>query len=390
MKKPVIIALVLLAGGYLAYRHFAAPAPQQQHAGGPMPVGVSPVVAKEVREWNEFSGRLRAVDHVEVRPQVGGTIEAVHFEEGALVAKGDLLFTIDPRPFEAEVSRAEAALASAKAQAQLARTEQTRTAKLLKDRFASQQLFDEKQNSLRAAEASVKAAEAALRTAQLNLEYTRISAPIAGRIGRAEITTGNLIETGPGAPVLTQIVSISPIYLDFEVDEQTYLSYLRHQAAGQDAVGQIPVAMAVTGEEGFPHEGRIVSFDNRLDPSSGTIRVRAAFDNAGGGLVPGLFARVRLGGAESRRALLVSDRAIGTDQNKKFVMVVDEKNTANYREVKLGPVVEGLRVIRDGLSGEERIVVSGLQRVRPGAPVVPEEAAMDGSAPAAPNTDTNP
>jgi multidrug efflux system membrane fusion protein len=350
----------------------AVPAPA-----APTTVDVANALGKTITEWDEFSGRLEAVDRVEIRARVGGTIDAVHFREGALVKKGDPLFTIDPRPYAAEVARAEAALAAAQVRASHAQIEQARAQRLVQDNALSRREFDERDNGAREEAANVRAAQASLEVARLNLAYTRIIAPVSGRVSRAEITVGNLVAAGAGTPVLTTVVSVSPVYASFELDEQTYLRYTADNAPGAEGgQSKLPVFLGLANEEDYPREGRIQSVDNRLDTKSGTIRVRALFDNPDGRLLPGLYARVKLGGGSPHPVVLINDRAIGTDQGKKFVLVVGSGNKLAYREVTLGPAYEGLRVIREGLKADEKIVVNGLQRVRPGDTVAPKPVDM--------------
>jgi multidrug efflux system membrane fusion protein len=373
----IAVSILLIAG--IATVSLSGHAEKAQAAAAPTatPVSVAAVLERSVTEWDDFSGRVEAVDQVEVRPRISGTIDAVHFQEGQLVKKGDRLFTIDPRPYKAELARAEAARAGAQARLSLAKTELERTRKLLEERAVAQRELDTRENAFQEADADLKAADAAVQTARLNLQYTEISAPIAGRVSRAEITVGNLVATGPTAPVLTRVVSVSPMYVNFEIDEPTYIRYSSTGAVGNSGVNRIPVQMGLTSETGYPREGHIKSFDNRLDNGSGTIRVRAVFDNENGALTPGMFARVRTGTAHAENALLVDDRAIGTDQDKKYVMVVGADNKAVYRPVTLGPIVDGLRIVRSGVKKDERIVVDGLQRIRPNDTVAPETVAMD-------------
>ncbi len=373
---------VLVLGGAGAVS-MSAPAPKPAIA-APPPVSVSVAAAleKSVTEWDEFSGRVQAIDRVEVRPRVSGMIDAVHFEEGQMVKKGDPLFTIDPRPFQAEVARTEAVQAGAQARLELAQIALGRSQKLIADHAVAQSELDQSNSELLEADANLKAAQAAVMTARLNLDYSAITAPVSGRVSRAEITEGNLVGAGVTAPVLTTVVSVSPVYVEFEIDEQTYIRYAANGAAGNTGIDRIPVVMGLASEEGYPHQGHLKSIDNRLDTTSGTIRVRAVFDNTAGELTPGLYARVRTGGSAAETAVLVDDKAVGTDQDKKYVMVVDAENKATYRTVTLGPMVNGLRIIRSGLHKDERIVVNGLQRVRPNEVVAPVEVAMDSHAPA--------
>jgi len=348
-----------------------------------MPVSVAAVVASDVATWDEFSGRLEAVERVDIRSRVAGTVQSVHFREGALVNKGDLLITIDPAPYAADVERAAAQVVAAQARQAFTRSEAERAQRLLDEKAIAQREHDERSNALREADANLRAAQAALQTAKLSLGYTEVRAPVAGRVGRLEITVGNLVAAGPGAPVLTTLVSVSPIYASFDADEQIVTRALRDLPSGASARAQlerIPVQMwtgALGGGNDTPVAGRLQLVDNQVDAKSGTVRVRAVFDNKDGTLMPGQFARLRMGQAKASSALLISERAVGTDQNKKFVMVIGADNKATYREVTLGANVNGLRIVQSGLKPNERIVVNGLQRVRPGALVAPEVVPMD-------------
>lgn len=374
-RLALALALAAALGG-AAYVYAPVKAsPQPPAAPMAMPVSVAAALERRVTEFDEFSGRLEAIDRVEVRPRVAGYIDSVHFAPGAMVKKGDTLFVIDPKPYAAEVARAEAALAAAQAKLALANSELTRAQRLLDDRAIAQREFEERVNAQREAQASIQSAQAALDIARLNLGYTRVTAPISGRASRAEVTVGNLVAAGAGGPALTSIVSTSPMYATFEIDEHTYLKYAG-QAVGRRA-RQLPVYMGLANEPGFPRKGAIEFVDNRLDPQSGTIRVRAVFDNADGMLTPGMFARLKVGAAEAKTAVLIDDRAVGTDQSKKFVFVVGADGKVAYREVRLGPVVDGLRVVRAGLAAGEQIVVNGLQRVRPGMSVAPTAVPME-------------
>ena len=356
------------------------------------PVSVAAVVASDVATWDEFSGRLEAVERVDIRSRVAGTVQSVHFREGALVNKGDLLITIDPAPYAADVERAAAQVVAAQARQAFTRSEAERAQRLLDEKAIAQREHDERSNALREADANLRAAQAALQTAKLSLGYTEVRAPVAGRVGRLEITVGNLVAAGPGAPVLTTLVSVSPIYASFDADEQIVTRALRDlqglEKSGASARAQlerIPVQMwtgtqsldaaGVTADK--PVTGRLQLVDNQVDAKSGTVRVRAVFDNKDGTLIPGQFARLRMGQVKASSALLISERAVGTDQNKKFVMVVGADNKTTYREVTLGANVNGLRIVQTGLKPNERIVVNGLQRVRPGALVAPEVVPMD-------------
>jgi multidrug efflux system membrane fusion protein len=343
-----------------------------------IPVSVSAVEERPVIEWDQYSGRIEAIESVEVRSRVGGYIEAVNFEPGSLVKEGDTLFVVDARPFQAEVARAEAALASARARLALTRSELARAEQLRADRAIAQREFDERQNAQREAQATLRGAQAALEIAKLELGYTRITAPISGRVSRAEVTAGNLVAGGAAGPKLTSIVSTAPVYASFEVDERNFLKYAANGARAPGRIGNtVQVHLGLASEEGHPHAGVLEFVDNTLDAGSGTIRLRAMFGNEDEMLMPGMYARLKLGGANPVPALLVDDRAVGTDQDKRYVLVVGDDNKVSWREVKLGPMVDGLRVVREGLTAGERIVVNGLQRVRPGATVAPESVAMD-------------
>jgi multidrug efflux system membrane fusion protein len=353
---------------FAAARAADAPAPAIE-------VDVATVLSRSVTDWQSYSGRLEAVDHVDVRPLVSGTIVAVHFADGALVKKGDPLFTIDPRPWQAEVDRAAAQLAAAKARALYTSTDAARAERLLVDNAIAKRDYDEKQNAAREAAGAVKAADAALEAAQVNLSYTTIAAPVTGRVSRAEMTVGNVVSAGANAPLLTTLVSVSPIYASFDVDEQTYLRYL-----GRDRQAKVPVALGLANEDGYSRTGTITSVDNRLDTQSATIRVRATIDNRDGALVPGLYTRVKVGGGDAHLAVLIDDAAIGTDQSKKYVLVVTDANKVQYREVKLGALNDNLRVVDAGLRPGERIVVNGLMRARPNDTVKPHPVEMTDAA----------
>lgn len=366
---PIFMIIFALLQVNTAYAH----GPDMQ----PQPIRVAQVLERDVRQWKEFSGRLVAPEHVEIRPRISGTIDAIHFKSGSIVKKGDLLFSIDPRPYAAEVARAQGALASIEAQVSLAQTQLTRAEQLIKQKVISQNEFDTRKNAVDVNIAQRKSAIAALEKANIDLEYTKIKSPITGRISRAEITLGNLVDVN-AAPILASVVSIHPIYADFEVDEHTFLQYVQKNA-GQDVrnTQKIPVKMGLAIETDTPFTGYIESFDNRLNGASGTIRVRALFNNNKGLLLPGLFARIELGDPKKSSVLLITDRAVGTDQNKKFILIVDKEGTVAYRVVTLGGIVDGLRVITAGIEPGEKIIVSGLQHVRPGQKIAPELVAMD-------------
>jgi multidrug efflux system membrane fusion protein len=377
----VSLAVLATAGGatFLNGRIGAAQAETVAAAPAALPVSVSVVTPRETVPWDEFSGRLEAVERVEVRSRVAGAIQEIHFREGALVKQGDLLILIDPSLYAAEVARAEGQVAAAKARLVLTKSDFERGQQLTDSRTISQRDFDGRVNAYSEAEANLKAAEATLKTAKLNLGYTEVRAPVAGRVGKLEITLGNLIAAGPGTAVLTTLVSVNPIYASFNADEQVVTRALRTLAdqSTPSEIGRIPVQMGTGMSDGTPYNGHMQLIDNQVDARSGTVRVRAVFDNVDGRLMPGQFARLLMGQPKAEPTLLISERAVGTDQNKKFVMVVNKDSKAEYREVALGVSIDGMRVVTGGLHAGERIVVRGLQRVRPGAVVAPQEIAMD-------------
>ncbi|NJD88989.1 MAG: efflux RND transporter periplasmic adaptor subunit [Betaproteobacteria bacterium] len=366
-----------LVAGVLALRD--SNAASQAAEPKPTPVMVAPVVNTEVATWDEFSGRLEAVERVDVRSRVAGAVQSVHFREGSLVKAGDLLVTIDPAPYAAEADRAQAQVAAARARAQYTQGEFERAQRLYEQRAVAQRELDQRANARDEAQANLRAAEATLQSARLNLAYTQVRAPVAGRVGKLEVTVGNLVPAGPGAPALTTLVSVDPIYASFDADEQSVLRALRDTAGAASSpsrLGAIPVLMDAGHGGEAPRKGRLQLVDNQVNAKSGTVRVRAVFENPDGTLMPGQFAEVRLGRAKPTPALLVNERAVGTDQNKKFVLVVGADNKAAYREVSLGASVDGLRIVTRGLEAGERIVVNGLQRVRPGSLVSPVPAQM--------------
>lgn len=379
----VALGILAMAGMSAAVFGVSDSGPQAGGAAAPpaIPVSVATVVQSDVAAWDEFSGRLEAVERVDIRSRVAGTVHAVHFREGALVKKGELLLTIDPAPYAAEVQRAEAQVAAAQARVAQAKGEQERSQRLWSEQAISKREFDERTNGQREADANLRAAQAALQTAQLSLGYTQVRAPVAGRVGKLEVTVGNLVAAGPGAPVLTTLVSVSPIYASFDADELVVAKALKDvSSGGERKLERIPVQMGTAASSDTPFEGKLQLVDNQVDAKSGTVRARAVFDNKDGQLMPGQFARIRMGQATQATALLVNERAVGTDQNKKFVLVVGADNKALYREVTLGASVNGLRVVKNGLAPNERIVVNGLQRVRPGALVAPQPVEMSAKA----------
>lgn len=368
------LALTVIGGTALLYRHGDAQAEQAQ-APQAVPVVTQTVAPQDVRVWSEFSGKLVAVDAAEIRPEVGGRITEIRFEDGQMVKAGDILYVIDPRPYEAALAKAEASLASAQTNASFARTELTRAAELIKTQAIAQRIYDERSTANRVADAHVKSAEADVKQARLDLEHAYVRAPISGKASRAEITVGNLVQTAPNAPLLTSIVANESIYADFQVDEQTYLQAVRSDAKDASAEKTIPVVMTLRSDATRSYDGTIHSFDNQIDGTSGTMRARAKFSNSDGSLIPGMFASVKMGSNTRADTLLVPERAIGTDQNKRFVYVVGEGNKVAYREVSLGASTSGQRIVESGLKTGERIVVDGVQHVRPDVVVAPTDIA---------------
>ena len=352
----------------------SGPAPAVQA----VPVSVATVVSHDAVAWSEFSGRLEAVERVDVRSRVAGAVQEIHFREGALVKQGDLLVTVDPAPYQAALDAAAARVASAQSQLAWAHKEEDRGQQLLTMTAGaiSQSSVDQRINAAREADAALRAAQADLQAAKLNLGYTEIRAPVSGRVGKVQVTVGNLIAAGPTSPVLTTLVSVDPIYASFDADEQVVTQAIK--TLGSNAANQferIPVQMVTAA--GDATQGHLQLIDNQVDAQSGTVRLRAVFDNPNGALIPGQFARLRMGAAKTEPVLAVNERALGTDQDKRFVIVVDAGNKAAYREVTLGALNGNLRVITSGLNPGERVIVDGLQRVRPGATVNPTDVPMD-------------
>jgi RND family efflux transporter MFP subunit len=353
-------------------RNEAAEAPA-----APPPVQAAKVISKSVTEFDEFTGRFEAVERVEVRPRVSGYVAATRFAQGHEVKKGDILYVIDPRPYQATLKHAQAELTRAKTQAALAESERVRATKLIEKRAISQEEFDARLSGNEQAAANLQAAEAAVESAALDLSFTEVRAPISGLVGRAEITAGNLVTAGQ--TLLTTLVSIDPIYVSFDGDEQVYLKNVGLELRGElksQRNANNPIWAGLADEQGHPHQGVMVFLDNELDPATGTIHARGLFKNADRRFTPGMFARVKLVGSGQYDALLINDSAIGTDQSVKFVLRVGADNKIEYAPVKLGPVIDGLRVVREGLSANDVIVVKGLQQVRPGMPVTPQLVAM--------------
>jgi RND family efflux transporter MFP subunit len=356
---------------------------------GPPPppqVSVAAVVEKRVKDWDEFTGRFQAVETVEIRPRVSGYIDKIAFKEGGLVKQGDLLFIIDPRPYQADYDRAAADVKRYKTALELARIESTRVQRLRESGAVSQEELDERTSTVAQAEANVAGAQATLESASLNLGFTRVTSPVTGRVSRAEVTRGNLVTGGNnGGTLLSSVVSMDPIYLYFDGDEQAYLRYTQMARAGERSSSRDapnPVQVGLANEEGFPHSGTMDFVDNQLNPQTGTIRARAILANKDGLFTPGLFARVQLVGSDEYNAILIDDRAVNTDQSQKYVFLVGADNKVEYRKVKLGRVIDGLRIVREGLKPGDVIVVNGAQRVHPGLTVAPQRVAMSGDLPA--------
>jgi membrane fusion protein, multidrug efflux system len=367
--------LLMLLGLALSGCGSSAAPPQMP----PPQVSVAAVVKKDVTLWDEFTGRIEAVDKVEVRPRVAGYLDKANFEEGRKVSKGDLLFQIDDREYRAAHSRAVAEVERARSRAALAQRQLERSRQLVANKLVARNDLDLREDELAQAQADIKAMQAAAEQARLNLEFTRVTAPIDGRVGKALVTPGNLV--APGTSLLTTVVSMDPVYVSFEGDENTYLRYQGLERAGELPSAREagnPVRMGLADEEGFPHEGTMNFVDNELDAGTGTIRARAVFSNKDGLFTPGLFARVQLLGSGAQSALLINDRAVLTDQDRKFVYVIGPENKALRRDVKLGAQVDGLRIVSQGLTPEDRVIVNGVQKVFfPGMPVDPQVVPME-------------
>lgn len=362
----VLAAAVLAACSSQAAPGAAPQAPQ---------VSVAGVVSESVQRWDDFTGRVSAVDSVELRPRVSGYVQRVAFAEGQDVRKGDLLFVIDQRPYRAALEQAQAQLDRARSEASLASAQDARAVNLIEAKAISREDFESRRAASRQGNASVRAAEAAVSAARLDLQFTEVRSPINGRAGRVLVTTGNLAQAD--ATLLTTVVSQDPVYVDFEADERAWLRYGQQAASGQRAVVRNPVQVGLASEDGFPHTGSVASVDNQVDPGTGTIRARAIVANPDRMLMPGLFARVRLAGSGTAQALLIDDKAVMTDQDRKYVYVIGEGNTAQRRDVTLGSLANGLRVVETGLKPGDKVIVNGLQKVfMPGMPVAPTTVAM--------------
>ncbi|NQE63503.1 efflux RND transporter periplasmic adaptor subunit [Caulobacter sp. RHG1] len=366
--RPIVTSFAGLAA-VAVLAACSAQAKQEAAAPPPAQVTVTDVAFKSLRQWDDFTGRLEPIDTVEIRPRVSGFIDGAQFSEGARIRKGQVLFQIDPRPYKAEADRAAAEVARAKAQLDLAIVNRQRGERLLEQNALARSEFDRVASEERAAQANVASAQAALQTARLNLEWTKVTSPIDGRVSKAIITRGNLVTQ---ASLLTTVVSDTPIYAAFNADEQTFLKYAANERGKQS-----PVYMGLMTEDGYPHVGKLAFIDNAMDAKSGTINGRAIFANADGRFTPGLFARIRMVSAEAQTVALAPDRAVATDLGKRYVVVVSKDNKAEYRPVEIGPLAGNLRIIRQGLKPGDRVIVGGLQKVKPGDTVAPVKVKTD-------------
>ncbi|MCE1969492.1 efflux RND transporter periplasmic adaptor subunit [Enterobacter cloacae] len=343
-------------------------------------VSAADVVVKSISQWDSFNGRIEAVESVQLRPRVSGYIDKVNYTDGQEVKKGQVLFTIDDRTYRATLEQAQAALARAKTQASLAQSEANRTDKLVNTHLVSREEWEQRRAAAVQAQADIRAAQAAVDAAQLNLDFTKVTAPIDGRASRALITSGNLVTAGDSASVLTTLVSQKTVYVYFDVDESTYLHYQKLALSGQGAASDhlaLPVEIGLVGEDGYPHQGKVDFLDNQLTPSTGTIRMRALLDNSQRQFTPGLFARVRLPGSAEFQATLIDDKAVLTDQDRKYVYVVDKESKAQRRDITPGRLADGLLIVQQGLKPGDKVIVDGLQKVfMPGMPVNAKTVAM--------------
>jgi len=380
-KKYKIIPLIILAtvifASFVGYNLFfkSAKADEegngaQSQAGNVMPVQVQIVEAVDTQLWREFSARLEATQFAEIRPQISGRIINIRFKDGANVSKGDILYVIDPRPYEAALNEAKAELKLAKTEADLSEKDLRRAKGLIDSNAISQRILDERKSRVQSAKAAIDQATAKIETARINLDYAYLKAPISGRAGRAEIKVGNLVEANINAPTLTTIISTKKIYADFEVDEQTYLTFVRAMV-NDDKKLDIPVKLFLSDGEEAVAKGVIDSFDNRIDVTNGTIRARALFENDKDLLVPGMFAKVKVGSPNNSKLITISEKAIGTDQDRKFVYTVNSENIVKYREVEIGESQNGRRIIKNGLEEGDKVITQGIIRLRPDMLVEP-------------------
>lgn len=377
IKNKILLATCVIAIGFAGYyfqnNHMFAQAAEQEAPMTPdaIAVTVEKINAEAVQIWNNYSAHLEAVQFAEIRPQVSGTITEIKFKDGQQVKKGDVLFVIDPRPYQAVVNQTKAELQAAKNQVDFSSKQLKRAKELIKNNAISQRLLDERVNAFNVAKDTVQGIEARLTSAKINLDYAYVKAPISGRVSRAEVKEGNLVVTAVNSPLLTSVVSQDKIYADFEVDEQSYLKYMRTAARDLQTEHQIPVKLQLTGDD-VQYEGYIHSFDNQINVSSGTIRARALFKNDDHVLLPGMFASIQVGTPSSKDLVLISERAIGTNQNRKFVYVVNEKNIAEYREIEIGKSIKGQRIVTSGLNIGELVITEGIIHIQPGMPVIPQ------------------
>ena len=373
LAASMLVALAIAGCGSKAADNAGMPPPPE--------VSVATVLSKEVRQWDEYTGRVSAIETVELRPRVSGYVERVAFKEGQEVRKGDLLFVIDQRPYRAALDRAQADLERARSEARLAQTQDARAQALVEVKAISREEFETRKAATAQGNAGVHAAEAAVASAQLDLQFTQVRSPINGRAGRAMVTTGNLAQAD--ATLLTTVVSLDPVHVYFEGDEQSYLRYNELARKGERADSRNPVRVGLSSEQGYPHEGTVDFIDNQVDPRTGTIRARAVLPNPDRVFTPGLFARVQLQGSGQFKALLIDDKAVLTDQDRKYVYVLGPHNAAVRKDVVLGRMIDGLRVVESGLTPKDKVIVHGVQKVFfPGMPVAPKQIAMGAPAPA--------
>ncbi|WP_411850683.1 efflux RND transporter periplasmic adaptor subunit [Stenotrophomonas sp. LGBM10] len=373
------LALAVLVGCSGGHAETAGPPPPS--------VSAAPVLVKQVSQWDDFSGRVEAVESVELRPRVSGYIDKVNYVEGQEVKKGDVLFTIDARSYRAELARADAELARARTQAQVSRSEAERARRLSDQQAISTETWEQRRATAEQAQAQVQAAQAAVDAARLNVEFTQVRAPINGRAGRAMVTAGNLVTAGDSASVLTTLVSLDKVFVYFDADEGTFLRYAQMARKGErpsERDSELPVKVGLSGEEGYPHSGKVDFLDNQVTRSTGTIRVRALLDNADRAFTPGLFARVQLLGSGQFQAMLIDEKAVLTDQDRKYVYVVDKDGKAQRHDIQLGRTADGLRIVEQGLKAGDRVIIDGVQKVfMPGMPVQAKAVAMQPAAAAA-------
>jgi len=369
--SALIAAAIAACSSQAAPGAAAPPAPE---------VSVAVVLSKPVRQWDDFTGRVSAVETVDLRPRVSGYVERVAYKEGQEVRKGDLLFVIDQRRYRAELDRAQANLARARSEARLALTQDTRAQALLEAKAISREEFETRKAATAQGNAGVNAADAAVASAQLDLQFTQVRSPIDGRAGRAMVTVGNLAQAD--ATLLTTVVSLDPVHVYFESDEQTYLRYNQLARDGERASANNPVRIGLANEQGYPHQGKLDFTDNQVDSNTGTIRARAVVPNPDRAFTPGLFARVQIEGSAEFKAMLVDDKAVLTDQDRKYVYVLGPENKAVRKDIVLGRMIDGLRVVNSGLAANDKVIVHGVQKVFfPGMPVAPKLIAMGDPAP---------